>query len=104
MTIKLIERPSGAGSVYRKDGDLVGQAEYDLRVYREYRDASTMGDPATIPGLDQIEGTISGLDNFALLNESARLTLHLDDGRRLDFQVGGIDGRVSPNSGLYKPS
>ncbi len=103
--IELIEEPSGVGDVYRKDGDLIGQAEYDLQIFQEHRDARNLSDPAgTVPGLKRLEGRVTGLDNFALLNERARLTLHLDDGRCLDFQVGNPRGRVIANSGLYERS
>ena len=103
--VELIEEPAGVGQVYRKDGDLVGQAEYDLQVFQEHRDAGDKGDPTrTVPGLKRIDGRVTGLDNFALMDERAMLTLHLDDGRCLDFQVGDPRGRVIANSGLYERS
>ncbi len=101
--VELIEEPSGVGEVYRKDGDLVGQAGYDLRVLQEHKDAGTSGDPTfTLPGLRQIEGRVTGLDNFTLMDERAMLTLHLDDGRSLDFQVGDPNGLVIASSDLYE--
>ncbi len=101
--VELIEEPSGVGEVYRKDGDLVGQAGYHLQIFQEHKDAGTMGDTTrTVPGLRQIEGWVTGLDNFALMDERAMLTLHLDDGRSLDFQVGDLNGLVIANSDLYE--
>jgi hypothetical protein len=101
--VELTEELSGVGEVYRKDGDLIGQAGYDLQVFQEHRDARTSSDPTgTVPGLKRLEGRVTGLDNFALLDKGARLTLHLSDGRCLDFQVGDLNGRVIPNSGFYE--
>ena len=101
--VELIEEPSGVGEVHRKDGDLVGQAGYDLQVFQEHKDAGSMGNSTpTVPGLNQIDGRVTGLDNFALMGERAMLTLHLDDGRCLDFQVGDPNGLVIANGGLYE--
>lgn len=102
-SVKLIDEFSGIGPVHFKDGDLIKEAEYDLQVFQEYKDASTKEGRASLPGLKRIEGQVRGLDNFTLLNDSTKLTLHLEDGRYLDFQIGDFDGRVVPNSGLYEP-
>lgn len=100
--IELIEEPSGAGEVYHKDGDLIGQAGYDLQYFQEHRDAGNLSDPTgTVPGFKRIEGRVTGLDNFALLDKGATLTLRLSDGRCLDFQVGDLNGRVIPSSDFY---
>ena len=104
MSRELSEQLSGAGPVYRKGGDFVDQARYELRVYQNYSDASGMGDPATLPGLRDIEGRVTGLDNFALVPDRTRLTLHLQDGRRLDFQIIDLDGGIVADGDLYEAS
>ncbi len=101
---KVVERLSGAGTVYREDGDLLGNAQYDLRVYQEFKDVGTKDGPELLPGLKDIEGHVTGLDNFALTNEGAKLTLRLEDGRSLRFYVTDLDGRIGASGGLQEPS
>ena len=99
---KLIDQLSGAGPVHRKDGVFVDQARYELRVYQTYSDASGKGGAATTPCPKQVEGHVTGLDNRALWHDSTQLTLHLQSGWRLDFQIKDVGGGVTSNSGLYE--
>ncbi len=99
---KVIERLTGAGKVYRENGDLLGDAQYDLRVIQEFKDVGTKDGPELLPGLKDVVGRVTGLDNLALIG--AELTLHLEDGRRLRFLVAGQDGLITASGGLREPS
>ncbi len=101
MRRELIEQPCGAGTVYRNDGDFVGQVGYELRVYQNYSDARTKDSAAAPLGRKPVEGRVTGLDNNTLWSDGALLTLHLRDGRRLDFQIW-LDGMITTNSDLYE--
>ncbi len=99
---KVIERLTGAGKVYRENGDLLGDAQYDLRVIQEFKDVGTKDGPELLPGLKDVVGHVTGLDNLVLIG--AELTLHLEDGRRLRFFVTDQDGRIGASGGLQEPS
>ena len=97
VAIDLIERLSGTGPTRGKNGDLVGNAAYELRVYQELH--QTRGE--SVPGLKRIEGHVEGLDNFRLLGKT--LTLELVDGRRLDFFISDSNGKIANSGpGLYR--
>ena len=102
MRRKLLDRLFGDGRVYRKDGVFVGLVHYELRVYQNYIDARTKDDAATPLGPKQVEGHMTGLDNHALWAAGTLLTLHLQDGRRLDFRIKDVGGGIASKSGLYE--
>ena len=93
-----LERPSGRGSVYRENGTLLGEANYEIIVFQEFL---IVGEERT-PGLKDIQGWIEPPD-WAPIGES--LALHLEDGRRLDFFYHNIAGAIADRSGrgLYEP-
>lgn len=99
--LEVEEELEGVGEVRRADGKSVGMARYSLLVHREMHPAGP-GEPE-IPGLRDVSGKVEGLDNFGLMDEK-RLTLELEDGRRLDFFIADLEGCVAPTGrGLYDP-
>ncbi len=85
---KIVERLTGRGTVFEQDGEELGRANYEVDVLQEVIDSGTLDDPrAVMAGLKQIEGRFLFLDfNLtAAMFASKTLTVHLDDGRRLDI-------------------
>lgn len=103
MERRIAEQSTGEGLVYRKDGSFVANVKYALQVIQEFIDTTTKDGPGTLPGLKDVVGRVTGLDTFALLSEGAELTLHLEDGRRLDFLVKNLDGQIAAQGSLYEP-
>ena len=93
-----LERRSGRGSVYREDGTLLAEANYELVVFQEFL---VVGKDRS-PGLKDIQGWIEPPDWPPV---GKPLTLHLEDGRRLDFFYYHSDGSIECHSGqgLYEP-
>ncbi len=103
---KTLERPKGIGDVYKGDTKLA-QVSYELTVQQ----AILIGESST--GLGATEGLASITGRIATFEghpEDIRtwdeLTLHLEDGRKLDFSVTShypIGGRIAiePSGGFY---
>ena len=77
-------------AVYRDSGELLGSAEYSIRIYQEMQ-SDERGDE--IPGLTNIVGWVDVADVSELLGDP--LVLHLADGSRLDFFFASFDGRIA---------
>jgi hypothetical protein len=97
---RLIEQPVAEGRVFDADTCL-GRVHYHLAVYQHFSDEEGEQVPPNI----EVEGRVTGLDGlevaglYALDNE---LTLHLADGRALDFRILHEDGTIrSTARGLY---
>ena len=96
----LVEQPVDEGVVF--DGRVrLGRVLYHLAVYQHF--ASTGRD--SVPASLAIEGRIKGLDTLdvaTLPRRDAELTLHLADGRLLDFLIHNDKGAIhSTGRGLY---
>jgi hypothetical protein len=92
------ERGRGRVQSYEDGADL-GEARYDLVVSQQVREEPYKGGAARLPGSRSVHGQVQGVDVLGLFNR--RLTLILDDGRRLDFQFENSSGSIIANSGIY---
>lgn len=76
---RVIERPSGTGSVTDENGAELGPCEYSLVVQEENVDVGGVG-----PGPPVIEGRVVP-QGWGTGDPTDALVLHLADGRRLPF-------------------
>ncbi len=84
--IDVVERLSGRGIVFEKDGKKLGEADYEIDVLQPIIDVGTKDDPdAELWGLRNAEGRFLDFGLTTAMLEGKTLTLHLDDGRRLDI-------------------
>ncbi len=84
--IDVVERLSGRGIVFEKDGKKLGEADYEIDVLQTIIDVGTRDDPdAELEGLKETGGRFLDFDLTTAMIEGKTLTLHLDDGRRLDI-------------------
>ena len=98
------ERFEGGGQLRNVDGGAL-EVSYSLSIIRTFIETGTHDPDGQIPGLETIEGSISGLDTFALLTLIGKpLTLVLQDGRRLNCHLKNPDGRITAIGGLLPPS
>ncbi len=82
--IDVVERLSGRGIVFEKDGKKLGEANYEIDVLQPIIDVRTKNSPdAEMWGLRYAEGRFLDFDLTTAIGKT--LTLHLDDGRRLDI-------------------
>jgi hypothetical protein len=91
---------SGRGQVLSEDGTHLGVVEYFLVISQPSHKMPTKHGQRSYPGYKSVSGKVVGLDMFGLL--TARLTLVLDDGGRLEFEVGDPSmGTIIANTGIY---
>jgi len=98
---RLVEQPTDEGDVF--EGDVrVGRVHYHLSVYQHFSDA----EDETVPASLEVEGRVVPLDGLDVIERHRRgseLTLHLADGRALDFSMTDEEGRIrSTGRGLYR--
>ena len=75
------------------------EVTYHIRVYQTFRQASQDAQPTS--GLQHVQGHICLSDDVRWFDiEGQDLTLRLDDGRRLNLQVGP-GGRIYTRGLLY---
>jgi hypothetical protein len=90
--LRLVERTMGEGDLYRLGGRVL-RAGYELSRYQEF----DVSDGQLALRGELVEGHLhasaQGLE--PLLGTAAPLTLHLDDGRRVDLFVLNADGVVT---------
>lgn len=98
---RLVEQPADEGDVFGGKGR-IGRVYYRLSVYQHFSAAE--GDP--VPTHFEVEGRITPLEKVdltALHQQAPELTLHLADGRRLDFSIANVNGTIrSTGRGLYR--
>lgn len=88
---KLVEQINGIGTLLQ-GGTVLHDVTYRIRVYQTFHQASLDAQPT--PGLRHVQGHISLSDDARRVDiEGQDLTLHLEDGRRLNLRVGR-DGRI----------
>lgn len=98
---RLVEQPTDDGDVYQGSVRL-GRVHYRLAVYQHFAEAEDEFVPANF----EVEGRVTALDDLDVLELRHReeLTLHLADGRLLDFLIANEEGAIrSTGRGLYKP-
>jgi hypothetical protein len=90
--LRVIERVLGEGDLVR-EGETVLRAGYELTLYQNWSEK----DGVLQPGHYEVEGHLlaasEALDRA--LGTSAPLTLHLDDGRRVDLYVINTEGTIT---------
>ena len=97
---RLVEQPADEGDVFG-GAARVCRVHYHLSVYQHFSEAEGEFVPAHV----EVEGRITPigtLDLVALHQQAKELTLHLADGRLLDFTVANPQGTIrSTGRGLY---
>ena len=97
---RLVEQPADEGVVY-KGRARIGRVHYHLDVYQHFSESE--GD--SVSGILEVEGRIAAVDAVdvaALPPHASEYTLHLADGRLLDFTIASSSGRIrSTGRGLY---
>lgn len=98
---RLVEQPADEGDVFAGVAR-IGRVHYHLSVYQSFPEAEGELVPANL----EVEGRITPLDSVdltALHQQAAELTLHLADGRLLDFSIANEQGTIrSTGRGLYR--
>ncbi len=94
---RVIERLSGSGQVREGETPLC-QAQYHLTVYQQMIDVGT----GEIPSLKDIRGSISAApEDIGRMFGVPKLSLHLQDGRWIDFFLKDTGGTITCTGGLY---
>jgi hypothetical protein len=94
----LIDQASGRGKVYSGE-DFVAEARYRWALYQEYTDVlSQERGRSRVPTLRPLELTIA--DTSVPLALDTTFTLHLEDGRKIDFRLM-LGGVAQPCSNFY---
>jgi hypothetical protein len=102
MTIpkrRILESPAGQGKIYQED-KFIQTVNYNLIHYKEGLTANSFGGSSEVEGMRGIEGSLSGGQFFNLVGE--RLTLHLNDGRRLNFFFRHSNGLIVGDGNFYQ--
>jgi len=98
---RLIEQPTGDGEVL-EGARRLGRVHYHLSVYQHFSEVEDQPVPAGL----EVEGRLKALDllDFADLQQRrVELTLHLNDGRALEFMVADPTGAIrSTGRSLYE--
>jgi hypothetical protein len=96
--MRLTEQLEGTGQVFERDTPR-GDVRYHVRVYQQYPDGA--GAPSAT--LQRLEGSVSALsgssfDSIDVWRRGADLTLRLEDGRTLEFQLSSSAGTLIASS------
>ncbi len=84
--IDVVEQLAGRGTIFEKDGEELGEADYEIDVLQTIIDVGTEDDPdAELGGLKETGGRFLDFDLTAAMIEGKTLTVHLEDGRHLDI-------------------
>jgi hypothetical protein len=76
----------------------VAEVRYEVRIYQRYIDSSHLVGHGTLPGTQRLECNLFGLPKELAVRD--RLTLVMNDGRKVDFYVWAGDG-VRITGGIY---
>ena len=79
---------SGLGTVAGAAATI--QARYHIEIYQEWMDASSLEGTAWQPGLKQLEASIEAIPDALGLELGKHYTLTLQDGRRCEFWIKGM--------------
>jgi hypothetical protein len=97
--LRLIEQPADEGDVLQGQKRL-GRVHYHLSIYQHFSEAPD----GRVGGHLEAEGHVTPLDPFDLtsLTRRTELTLHLADGRCLEFTLADPSGTIrSTGRGIY---
>ena len=95
---ELTARMRGQGKIFR-GAQFLTTADYEVRVFQDYVEVPTQDKGhAKIPGLKYIDCDLIPFPYMAKLG--SRLTLHMDDGRKLDLLVVGANA-LKPTGAIY---
>lgn len=89
-----LENPIGRGVVYKNDEE-IAKVSYELIIKQE---VNVMDDGTEFDGLKDLHGEISVVDGRKNLLDMDKMTLHLEDGRYIDFRTGR---ECDENKGKY---
>jgi hypothetical protein len=94
----LIERLKGEGRVLSGQR-FVADVRYDIRVYQDYEEVQLLEGPITrTPTSRSVQLNISPAIGAGF---GERLTLHMSDGRKLDFFLASSGGDCMATGGFY---
>jgi hypothetical protein len=97
---RLVEQPTDEGVIY-KGTARIGRVHYHLAVYQHFAEPEGNAVGAHV----EVEGHIAPIDPVdvaALPPHASEYTLHLADGRLLDFTIATSAGKIrSTGRGLY---
>ena len=88
---------TGIGTVYQND-NVLGQGNYQIDVYQEFIEGSSLQGPYRIPGLKRIEGYIKGAFPIGTI-----LKLVTAEGQTLNFFVADSNGNIKAAGPFLKP-
>jgi hypothetical protein len=97
---RLVEQPADEGIMFKGESR-IGRVYYHLDVYQQFSEGGQ--DPSS--GHLEVEGRIAPVDAVdvaALPAHASEYTLHLADGRMLDFTIASAGRIRSTGRGLYK--
>ncbi len=96
MPQRVLETLTGVGEVYANDV-LLRRTRYDLKVWTDNPNDAQAGQEIVY-----IDGhiDITGIGEAVVLAGPHRLTLRLQDGRRLRFRLTGTGGSIEGEGGL----
>jgi hypothetical protein len=96
----LIEKLSGEGSISEKD-EFIANVQYEVRIYRKVGMEHLLeGDVVRGQVDDDVVIRINPITSISAL-VGKRLTLHMNDGRKLDFWVASSKGDCTAFGGPY---
>jgi hypothetical protein len=94
----LLERLRGEGKVFAGE-KFLADVRYDVRVYQDYEEVQLLEGPITrTPTSRSVQLNISPAIGAGL---GERLTLHMSDGRKLDFFLTSPDGTCTGTGAFY---
>lgn len=100
--LRVVERTLGEGVVHR-DGSPRARVGYELTLYRKWVDEGG----TLVPRHFEVEGHFMAAPGTLdpLMGTASPLTVHLDDGRRVDLYLVNADGVVTSadERGFYGP-
>jgi len=98
---RLVEQPADEGDVFA-GAQRIGRVHYHLAVYQHFADqGEVVGEHVDVEG--RITPVAADVDVQRLHDHATELTLHLSDGRRLDFWIANHAGTIrSTGRGLYR--
>lgn len=87
----------GVGAVYQNDTPL-GKGNYELDIYQEFIDSSSLQGGARTPGLKRIEGHVQGTFPIGRI-----LKLVTAQGQTLNFFIADSDGNIRASGPFLNP-
>ncbi len=90
IIMKTLENPRGFGEVF--EGEImIASAHYGLMVRQEINIIETLGGTKELEGLKSVSGAMLANGEISGFVGKERLTLHLVDGRKIDFFATNVD-------------